>query len=318
MKTKIVYVLVLREKKYYYEMFLLSVYSLRLHNPGCEITVVLDRKSWHAVSAMRGEVFDGINLLAVDIPSDYLGYDSRYLKTQLRRFITGDYLYLDTDTVIAGSLSEIDDVRAIVAAIPDGNGPVGLWKQSEVFLCRKAGVETPEGKPYYNGGVLFVKDAPDAYALYEAWHSQWRSMLARGVGRDQMSLLVANQQQGNLIRELPGIWNCQICSNVAIPYFHKAKIIHYYSNIEHFVERFIISHVNSSNGLDKEARELAANPRRYGYNFYRQKKVAPTSFIWSELLHLCRTHRDIFLFLKSLSIGATGQGKNRNSLNERN
>ena len=301
MKTKIVYVLSLSDQGCFYEMFLLSVLSLRLHTPKCEVIVVLDKDSLHMISDRTETILDGVTMVGIDIPSEYQGYyGSRYLKTQLRNLVSGDFLYLDTDTIIAEDLSEIDDVQADIAAVTDGNGPKELWNKNVAAVCRKCGIDNPEAKPYFNGGVLFVKDTPAAYAFFERWHAGWQSMIKASNGLDQMALLSASIQLGYPIKELPGIWNCQILSSVAINYFHQAKIIHYFSNGD-FVDRVVIPHIKKNGGLGPEAQKLAENPRGYGYNIYRHRKMNPLFLGWSELLFACRTHPGIFIFLKSLS-----------------
>ena len=49
---------------------------------------------------------------------------SRYLKTTLRQHISGDFLFVDADTVITCDLSEIDEVDMEIAAVLDRHSPV--------------------------------------------------------------------------------------------------------------------------------------------------------------------------------------------------
>ena len=103
MKTKIVYVLVSQESDFYYEMLLLSLHSLRLYHSreDTEVVVVMDQDTHTRLQEMRATLLKEITPLPVDVPSDYsIKQRSRYLKTNLRELLRGDFLYLDTDTVL--------------------------------------------------------------------------------------------------------------------------------------------------------------------------------------------------------------------------
>ena len=233
----------------------------------------------------------------VDVSSEWAEYKSRYLKTKLRSLVHGDYLYIDVDTLIAGNLEQIDYVTADLAAVADANGPLSLLNKNEAELCRRAGISSPIGKPYFNGGIMFVKESTLSYLFYEQWHCLWKSTASRGIGRDQMSLLGANEKLGNPIYELSGEWNCQIYNSTAIHYFRNAKIIHYY--LCGFIERFVLPHVKDGI-LDDAASTVAANPLKKGVSFYNPKH-ARFMRPWSHVLYLFRKHPRGFLFLKSLT-----------------
>ena len=109
MKTKIVYVLTSSKEDTYLEQTLISVYSARLHNPYADILVVTDNATANTIKGGRAEIKKYLSdIVVVDIPAEYNNMQkSRYIKTNLRKFVEGDFLYIDSDTVIAESLAEI-------------------------------------------------------------------------------------------------------------------------------------------------------------------------------------------------------------------
>lgn len=298
MKTKIVYVLTLGDNDFrFYEMLLLSLRSLQQHNSSAQIEVVLDRESALVLCGNNLHLPRNVKQIIVDVPPEWAKYKSRYLKTRLRFLVSGDFLYIDVDTLIARNLEQIDSETADLAAVSDGNGPLGLLNDNDAELCRRAGIPTPIGKPYFNGGVMFVKDTPASRLFYEQWHSLWKSTASRGIGRDQMSLLAANEKLGYPIRELSGVWNCQLYYSTAIHYYRNAKILHYY--LCGFIERFVLIHIK--NGiLDDAALAVATGPLKKDFRFYYPKHnriVRP----WSHVLYLFRNNLRGFLFLKSFT-----------------
>ncbi|MBR6883470.1 MAG: hypothetical protein IKN06_10975 [Bacteroidales bacterium] len=298
MKTKIVYVLTIGDNGFrFYEMLLLSIRSLKLHNSNVQIEVVLDRESASVLREKNLALPGDVKQTLVDIPPEWAKYKSRFLKTKLRFLVGGDFLYLDVDTLIAGNLEQIDNETATLAAVSDGNGPLNLLNDNDAELCHRAGIPSPMGVPYFNSGVMFVKDTPSSDLFYEQWHSLWKSMALKGIARDQMSLLAANEKLGYPICELSGEWNCQLYYSSAIHYYRNAKILHYY--LCGFIERFVLNHVK--NGImDDCALSVAAEPLKNGFRFYNPKHIL---FVrpWSHVLYLFRKNPRAYLFLKSLT-----------------
>lgn len=228
MNTQIIYSIISSEQDYYLEQLIMSVYSLRIHNPKVPVTVVTDNSTASTFTGWRSCIKEMINhLQVIPIPKEYNQIQrSRYLKTNLRKFIKGDYLFIDTDTIICGSLEEIDNTDADIALVTDCNGNLLLDEQSVINRCHIAGFDNMNNQPYFNSGVMFVRDTIATHKLYTEWYTQWQHSLTQGVNLDQPSMNYANIQAGKLIKELSGIWNCQIFFK-GWNYLPKAKIIHY-------------------------------------------------------------------------------------------
>ena len=278
-------------------MLLLSIRSLQFHNSNVQIEVVIDRESSAKLRDNHYTLPEDVKQTIVDVSPEWAEYKSRYLKTKLRSLVHGDYLYIDVDTLIVRNLEQIDDLTADLAAVSDGNGPLALWNNNEAELCHRAGVPSPVGLPYFNSGVLFAKDTPASHLFYEQWHSLWKSAASKGIGRDQMSLLAANEKLGYPIRELSGIWNCQLFYSTSIHYYRKANILHYY--LCGFIERFVLNHVKNGT-LDDAALAVAADPLKNSFRFYYPRHPRFVR-LWSHVLYLFQKKPQGFLFLKSLT-----------------
>lgn len=244
MKTKIVYVLVSSKADFYLEQTLISVYSCRLHNSEANITIVLDRDTSNSLKASRSEIKKyATELIVADIPSEYNNMQkSRYLKTSLRSIVEGDFLYVDSDTVISDSLSEIDQCEFDIAAVYDSNRPFlisdsGYTSDSYILYHTKSlGWPSVIGYPNYNGGVIYSKDSRVSHTFFERWHELWVECTKLGTNIDMAALCRANIELDCCIKELSGIWNCQI-QRQGLPLLPDAKIIHCFTggNVSEYV-----------------------------------------------------------------------------------
>ena len=231
MNTKIIYVVTCSEKNTYLEQALLSVYSARLHNPTAEIYVVTDKVSAESMTGKRSEIKKYLtNVLVFDTPEDFNAMKkSRYLKTNLRELIKGDFIYIDTDTVICQPLDEVDEIIEDVSGVPNRHLMYKVAEMKEAnSTFRKLEMEIKEDFVYINGGMLIVKDTPTAHKLFKAWYDSWTFAGKKGIFMDQAALHRAEIISGYKIHEVSGIWNCQI-EGCCLNYLHNAKILHFYA-----------------------------------------------------------------------------------------
>ena len=271
MRTKIVYVLVSSEEDYYYEMLLLSYFSLRLHHPknDLEVVLVMDRETYLRLVNKKAAILDDVVPIAIEIPIEYtVKQRSRYIKTSLRSLIEGDFLYLDTDTIICESLDSIDAIEDDIAMVVHRNGCVKLSDSYSIKVCKRAGFDNLKGLPYYNGGVAFVKDSPICYRLFESWHESWKNQPLNLCSQDQPALCKVNADLGFPIKELPGIWNCQLKYADSDYLIDTAKVLHYFSQKSLF-NLLIFDYIRSFDSLPVLIKQrLIDNPKSFGYMFY--------------------------------------------------
>ena len=234
MKTKIVYVVSSNETDVYLEQALLSVFSLRKHNPNAYVELVVDQDTDATITGKREEILKYIDhKVVVNIPEEYNNLSrSRWLKTSLRQHIKGVFLYIDADTIITDDLSEIDSFPFSLVALINAHVPICLRKNT--FYMKKIkknaleeGWNCSDEIPFFNSGVLFVKDTTESYEFFSSWHKTWNDFYIRyGRLADQAPLAATNEQFNYMIKEMSGTWNCQVALN-GISYLANAKIMHY-------------------------------------------------------------------------------------------
>ena len=232
MKTKIVYSLVSDSRDHFLEQLLISSYSVKQHNPDAHITLVTDNISNAEITGDRVNALKYIDeKIVVQTPELGKKSRSRWLKTSIRQIVKGDYLFIDTDTIITKSISEVDSLDIIIGAVLDRHLPIDKNQRGDDIIkqCKKSGWE-PKEKDflYFNSGVMLVKDCPEAHNLYNKWHDIWQHSYEHGIDIDQPALGLANRQAGYLIKEIDGTWNCQVLGN-GLKYMHNAYILHYYN-----------------------------------------------------------------------------------------
>lgn len=271
MKTKIVYVLTSSEKDCYLEQALLSIYSARMHNLDANIILVVDRETNHSLQGSRAVVKDYVSsIISENLPSDLSNMQkSRFLKTKLREIVTGDFLYIDTDTIITDSLSEIDNWNIEIGGVADCHLPIHehLWKVDILKFARLIKWKIPQNDIYINGGVLYVKDTQMAHKLYNEWHNLWLKYSKKfKLYIDMPPLAKANENCGYPIKEIPDIYNCQVIEN-GLKYLYHAKIIHYFaSNVGRYDCPYIfrdpkLYNVIKKYGITDEIKEKLLEPK---------------------------------------------------------
>ncbi len=266
MKTKLVYVLTCTGNDKYAAMVVLSLYTFKIHNPTSNAFVVMDESTHLALEKDRSSILDNATSVVVDIPPEYnVMQRSRYLKTNLRRIVEGDFLYIDSDTFVTGSLDDVDDTDADVAMVTDLNRPLEQGNTNDdIERSIRAGFCDLENEPYFNGGVMFARDTPVAHKLFDKWHECWKKSLANGVPQDQPALCEANRVLEHPIKKLSGIWNCQYryLNNVDYGKFLKnVKILHYYAVVDFgFLLTFLIERTRKKGEVDAVVATIVRHP----------------------------------------------------------
>ena len=234
MKTKIVYTLVSSEDDIYFEQLLVSVFSLRFYNPEAYIIVLVDDKTMNTFTGYRKILYDFVNeIKVIYTPQNYSSKErSREIKTSMRKYINGDFIFLDTDTVICDSINEIDKFEDNILIVPDFHVPFAEYpfRNYIIKMMRKIfDIDVNDIEEYYNSGIMIVKDKKIFYDFFETWNSNWRySAFKKGYSQDQLALMKTNYDYNNIIHNLSGIYNCQITAS--IKYLYEGKILHFFNS----------------------------------------------------------------------------------------
>lgn len=283
MNTKIVYCLASSEKDYYYEQLFISVHSLRKHNPEAYVEVVCDDKTYATLIGSRARIFELVtNVISITLPESIGQWErSRYLKTNLRKLVHGDYLFIDTDTIICGPLDSVDCYTFEVGAVKDE------WKDTTIQANSKDCVDNTAnsraqrfglnvvGYHYFNSGVMFVKDSPAAYSLYEKWTSLYDKYHTE-LKTDQFSLMLANHEAGDVITEMNRNLNCMVVIDKCIKHIQEAKIIHYYSRKIDFIisSPWLLDPIRDTGSMPCTIQSIIDNPG----DFFKQR----SQIIWGK------------------------------------
>lgn len=230
MNTQIIYVTISSDKDVFLEELWVSAYSARLYNPNAIIKVLVDKatseriKENNHLHALFSEV------ITVSVPEKYsLKERSRELKTRIREIICGNFLYIDTDTIICRSLENIDQCESDVAGIPDSNICMAdnpFAKGMTESVKNIFGTEIKHKGYLINGGVIFAKDSAVAHELFKRWNKNWTySCFEKGNSQDQPALWQSDYEMGNIIETLPGTYNSQV--SMSLQYFADAAIVHF-------------------------------------------------------------------------------------------
>lgn len=267
MKTKAVYVVTSSQNDIYIEQALLSIYSLKLYNELMEVYLLVDQSTSESLVGNRAKIRELSTVIIIDTPLPYTPVQkSRYIKTSFRKYIQGPLLFLDTDMIITAPLTELDNIKDDISCVTDFHTSFPEWVFYDLHvtrLKRDYNVDVSNCKLYFNSGLMLVQDTPLAHDFFNTWHELWIKFSQKGHYRDQNVLMITDQQYGYIIKELPGIYNCQILTS--IEYFYNAKIIHFYNvpwfNKEKYSPFFTKDLYNEIKkyGITNEIHELIVN-----------------------------------------------------------
>ena len=251
MKTKLVYVLTSSPEKNFIEQALLSIYTAKYYNQDACIILIVDDLTNNLFEGQRAEILQYISEKKVVKLDEGLPMPerSRWLKTNIREQIEGDFLYIDCDTIITGTLSQIDECTFEMAAVLDSNIPINQFhKSSYDYVSHNAqliGWDITLEEHYFNSGVFLCKDTELTQLFFKKWHSHWLKGLEKGLGIDQPSFAMANIETGHLIQRLDNSWNCIMYT---YPEFDKdAKILHFssYKNMSYMFGKEFLEKVQT-------------------------------------------------------------------------
>lgn len=255
MQLKFVYVLTCPQNCYYIEWALLSLYSLRRLHRNAYTVLVTDNDTNSILVGKRSEILRYVSEKVVisDFPFDMSSkLKSRFLKTSVREYLSGDFLFIDCDTLICKPLNDIEDLSGIHAC---KNCHLSIHEYSTQMydkLNKDASVvgwDISKEDIYYSSGVMFVQDTPVAYELYKSWHNHWLKALNSDIYQDQLTLALANIDCNYTIQLLPDTYNCVVFTQNS--FVREAHILHIssYENTCYLYTDKVLEYVKN-NGCD--------------------------------------------------------------------
>jgi hypothetical protein len=299
------YSLTSNSNDFYYEQFLISVASLKFLMPNATVVLLCDSKTKETLTEKRREHEKFVSkIITVNAPGNMPQIEvSRWVRTSMRRLVSGDFLFLDGDTIVTDDLSSIADMGIKFGACLDKHLLIDRHpkKESIIEKDKHLGFNSYLSNRHFNGGVLFCADIPETHKIFDRWHELWLFCRSKNIVRDQPALNMAIYENASHFTELDGTWNCQIAYN-GLPYLANSRIIHYFatdmvSNASPYIfaSEEIHRHIKNAGFISDAALELLKNPR---------EAFAPESQIiaGSEMLHVLNSDlfRSIFLLRKKM------------------
>lgn len=234
MRIKAVYILIGGENNHYCEQLFISLFSLKHYNPSIKTAVIMDEETELFIKEHLKDLITLIDELII-IPfkqKDSSIYRSRFLKSNMYDYINSDFLFLDTDTLVLGDISSIEDLNVTIGAVKDlhqENLSTCRYIDFIHTMTRKIGWPSFSKKNvYYNSGVLLVNRSDKSKQFFKEWHKNWLYSQKKGVHQDQLSLNFTNNSLQTL-EDIPPIYHCQLLGN-GLNYLLNAQIIHYFNS----------------------------------------------------------------------------------------
>lgn len=302
---KYVYVLVSSVKDYFYEELLISVQSLRYYNKNAYICLLTDNKTADTLVGTRGEVLQYIKeYIKIPFSNNISAKErSRYLKTSMRKYIEGDFWFIDCDTIIC----DVMGAQACeLGMVLDKHTNTTDYVQESIWTnAKKMGYFADWNKKHFNSGVIWVKDTKNTKKFFELWNKLYEETVKNGITIDQTSLNEANCRMKGIITELSGEWNCQV--NCGVQYIAGAKVLHYlgyqplsgqfvYYNKLPFMmadEEKLLS-VKNSGKINTEVENIIKNPKK---SFYTSV-ILPNNSITYEIIYSNHMRLQKFIYIK--------------------
>ena len=258
------YVLTDDEKRKYTKQLLISIRSVKKHMPDIPVKILTDIDTYSKLDSNQFRALGrNISLLPIPTPDNYSkALTSRYLKTNLRTFLQGDFLYIDTDTVICKPFPEVISSKSL-ALVEDRNHSLLDCKYTyedltKIYMNGNYPYDIRRYSAFYNGGVIWSKDDEVSRAFFHDWSKEWASNGLEKMNQDQPSLnYIIASSYTDLVETLPKEWNFIIGTRPSIIHqLESAYIIHY---INSFDRVFLLNDVKN---LDNEAviQKVIENP----------------------------------------------------------
>ncbi len=311
---KCLYVLTSTEQDLYYEECYISAVSLLRRNPGAEIYLLTDDRTAENLKGFRGKIKELIKeMIIVPFPEEMGAMQrSRMLKTSMRKHMKGDFLYIDCDTMVADSLSDVEKCEGSVLAVLDKH-----VKISEHYMymyinmnAKSMGYSMGHDDCHFNSGVMYIRDTEQAHDFFSLWNNLYLETWNKGLAMDQLSFNEVNERMGGLIQELDGVWNVQV--NIGLKYVAEARIIHYlgyqpdnrhnaYFNTLPFLlaDKKMLREVRQQGDITEKVGEMIERPKRAFRNSYILGDDCPAySLLFSNHMRILKyiyvRHRKIY------------------------
>ena len=206
------YVLTTTGRDTFADMTYASAMFLRQVHPEAEVICLCDAPSHRALEASQHSLLEVVDRTqSVETLDGSPGYRNRFVKTQMRQVVEGDFVYLDADTLVVRHVDEMLACTAPMGAIANHSsaGDPAEIPSDERSIIEMMGWPLPR-QSYINGGVLLLRDCETTRRFGGLWHNKWLELTRHGQYRDQPSLNSALTDSGIDFDLLDSRFNGQI------------------------------------------------------------------------------------------------------------
>jgi hypothetical protein len=254
---QVCYVLASESWDRYARMAWVSATLVRHFHPNCNVSLLVDETTGKALYSPRSPLLDVVdNTVVIETCLDNVMARSRFIKTTMRRWIVGDFVFLDVDALPLAPFADIFNIDAPLAAalefnkeekdhfFPDGIEPIYAHLSWPCPLPR-----------YFNTGILVLRDTASTHAACEEWHRRW--LLSRSIGclSDQPSFNSAMYETSVPIGILPPEYNAMV---LFFPWkFRTCRIAHFFesNNVGGTLFSHLVDFVDKNRAIDWSAIE---------------------------------------------------------------
>ena len=176
-RIQVCYALATDGESRYVDLTAISALAVRRIHPHAEIAILTDEQSLPIITSLLEAHGLAGNVRSIGTYAGSTGARSRFVKTQVRQFINGDFVYLDADAIPIDGFDAIFRESGPVCAAIDRSpaAPAGSGFPSfAVAAFDRLGWSHP-ARFYVNCGVVFWKDSETTRRLGQMWHKNWQS-----------------------------------------------------------------------------------------------------------------------------------------------
>jgi|KBSMisStandDraft_5_1062788.scaffolds.fasta_scaffold18868_5 hypothetical protein len=261
---QVCYVVVSKGWDRHSQMAWVSAQSVRRQEPNARVVIVVEGASTAAEQEMARRFGDVADAVIPKRSSEATPVaKSRHHKIVLREYVSGDFLYLDSDTLAVAPFADVLRAAGEVGAVADFNFDIrrGWFPKDVETPFRSLGWDYP--LPYQvNAGVIFMRDKPAVHRMAQEWLTRFRASTALPHVWDQAtfnSALFATKVPHVV---LPHAYNAQVVKRNYR--FRDAKILHFFGSPEEqrgTVMEHLLSQLERTGTFDDGAYELSIRQR---------------------------------------------------------
>lgn len=215
----ILYVLTSTGNDVYIDLTYISALFLLKTNPNAKVNIACDEESYQLIKSSNHPLTElKATFISVTTPQGSPSWKNRYVKSRMRKLISGDFLYLDGDTIVRNSLNEIFKTPCSFAATSNHNIDYpSNFDEREKGIFRINNWNLPQ-QNYYNAGVMFWRDTEEMQQLADLYISKWEQSSRQGIHFDQPALNSALLDWGGNICLLEQAYNAQFINDYRISF----------------------------------------------------------------------------------------------------